>query len=215
MNSAVFTRKLHNAGTIALVSSLALGCATNAENGALIGGTIACTVAVVLSGSGSKGDACAKGAAVGVAVGYWLGLQKDARDAQLAAQKIKNNASSDVRVTVKTRTTAVPKEAQSGELANTQAVEVLDEFVVSVPTNRLANGDADVSATLKQVGGYVSTSSQPVSVRISSSTQSDFSKAVNLIQTGYPTKTSPEKVKYGYAEDARSRFTIVKVGQPS
>ncbi len=213
MNTAILARRLRNVGTIALVSSLTLGCATNAETGALVIGAIGCTVAIATSNPSNKGGACAKGAVVGAAVGYWLGLQQDARDAKVAAQKIKNTASPDVEVTVKTRAAAVPKEAQSGELANIRTVDVLDEFVVSVPTSRLINGDADVTATLKQVGGYVSTSSQPVSVKISSRTQHDYAKAVNLIQTGYSAKTSSDKVRYGYAEDARSRLTTVKVGQ--
>lgn len=215
MTSAVLTRRLRHAGAVVLMSTLTLGCATNAGNGAMAGGAVACALAVAMAGPGNKGAACAKGAAVGAAAGYWLGLQKDAQDAKLAMQSLKNRAGPDVDVVVRTRAVALPKDAQSGVLANVQTIEVLQDFVYSVPTSRIVNGDAEIVAGLRGVGGTVSTFSQPSTVQITSRTQQDFIRAVNLIQSGYTTPIRPEKVKYGYVEDSRSRLTTVKVVQQS
>lgn len=105
----------------------------------------------------------------------------DAQEAKLAAQRIKNSGGNDVDVFARTRMVAVPPDARGGALANTQAVEVLDEFVVSVPTRKLESGEATTFRQLADAGGVVSKANRPHQVFVIANTMPIAQTAVSAM----------------------------------
>ncbi len=211
MKSTVTTQRLSLIGAITAASLINLGCATNAQTGAGVGATLACVLAAANAPRGKAAQECAKYAIVGAAVGYWVGLQMDAQEAKLAAQRIKNIGGNDVDVALRTRMVAVPAEARGGALANTQAIEVVDEFVVSVPTSKLESGEAATVKQLAEAGSVVSKANRPHQVFVSSKTMPIAQTAVTAMQGGYTTPVQAGKVQYTYAEETRSPKTTIRI----
>ena len=211
MKITATTQRLSIIGAITAASIINLGCATNAQTGAGVGATLACALAAANAQRSKAAEECAKYAIVGAAVGYWVGLQMDAQEAKLAAQRIKNSGGNDVDVSVRTRMVAVPSEARGGALANTQTVEVLDEFVVSVPTSRLESGEATTLKQLADAGGVVAKANGPRQVFVSAKTMPIAQRAVSAMQAGYTVPVQAGKVQYTYAEETRSPKTTVRI----
>lgn len=211
MKSTVTTQRLSLIGAITAASLINLGCATNAQTGAGVGATIACALAAANAQRGKAAEECAKYAIVGAAVGYWVGLQIDAQEAKVVAQRIKNSSGNDVDVALRTRMVAVPAEARGGALANTPAVEVLDEFVVSVPTSKLERGEAATFRQLADAGTFVSKANRPHQVFVTSKSMPIAQAAVAAMQAGYTLPVQAGKVQYTYAEETRSPKTTVRI----
>jgi hypothetical protein len=211
MKNKAISRRFCLIGAITAATIINLGCATNAQTVAGISATIACTLAAANAQPGKAAEECAKYAVVGAAVGYWIGLQMDAQEAKLAAQRIKNSGGNDVDVSVRTRMVAVPPDARGGALANTQAVEVLDEFVVSVPTSKLESGEVTTFKQLADAGGVVSKANRPYQVFVSTKTMPIAQSAVSAMQNGYTVPVQVGKVQYTYVEETRSPKTTVRI----
>lgn len=211
MKTSTAKQRLSLIGAITAASIINLGCATNAQTGAGLGASLACALAAANAQRGKAAEECVKYAVVGAAVGYWVGLQMDAQEAKLAAQRIKNSGGNDVDVAVRTRMVAVPPEARGGALANTQTVEVLDEFVVSVPTSRLENGEATTLRQLADAGSVVAKANGPRQVFVSAKTMPIAQTAVSAMQAGYTVPVQAGKVQYTYAEETRSPKTTVRI----
>ena len=211
MKVTVTTQRLSLIGAITAASLINLGCATNAQTGAGVGATIACALAAANAPRGKAAEECAKYVIVGAAVGYWVGLQVDAQEAKVAAQRIKKSGGNDVDVAVRTRMVTVPAEARGGALANTPAVEVLDEFVVSVPTSKLESGEAATFRQLADAGGVVSKANRPHQVFVTAKSMPIAQTAVTAMQAGYTLPVQAGKVQYTYAEETRSPKTTVRI----
>lgn len=188
-----------------LVAFGLVGCANNAQNGALIGAVAGCGLA---KASGNSNH-CLRAAAAGAAVGYWIGRQKDAQEAKLAAANInKQYANAGIQAQTKTRMETVPQDARTGQLQNVASVEVLDEIVVTMPAKQLAERAPEAQQALKQVGAYVASAQDPSAVTISAKNEDDFRYAANTIQTGYPPNTAADKARFNAAQ---SRGTVASV----
>lgn len=211
MKTTSTTRRFSLIGAITAASIINLGCATNAQTGAGLGATLACALAAANAQRGKAAEECVKYAVVGAAVGYWVGLQMDAQEAKLAAQRIKNSGGNDVDVSLRNRTLTVPSEARSGPLANTQVVEVFDELVVSVPTSKLEIGEASTLNQLADAGSLVAKANGPRQVFVSAKTMPIAQAAVSAMQAGYTVPVQAGKVQYTYAEETRSPKTTVRI----
>jgi hypothetical protein len=200
------------------VALFSAGCAStgqnsNAQHDAVTGAVIGCGIGILFAKKGQKNEDCLKGATVGGLIGYFVGKQKDAEQAQRLAENLRRTAGKDVAVDVRYRTETVPPEARQNELANVSQVQVLDEFVVTVPSSKLANNDSKVQNTLRQVGSYVAGVQSDTSVNVSAQQQQSYEYVVDTIRTGYPKGAGTQKVQYKYNETPRANMTTVRVAQ--